>query len=108
MKKTVIPIFLIMMLAFSAVLASCSQPPKRKLLEIQPFAKEESVTSTDYRFTKDDFEVYAIYDDGTDELTTDYEFSVLGLKNGYYTIEFTMEDQKNYCYVMCDIDIYSK
>ena len=106
MKKTILSISLVILLVISAALASCTGQPKRKLLEIQPFAKEESVSSTDYEFTKDDFEVTAIYDDGTDEITTDYEFRVISLKNGYYTIEFTLEDQKNYCFVECSIDIY--
>ena len=107
MKKTIISVSLILLIVLSAALSSCTQQPKRNLLEIQPFAKMESVNTTDYQFTKDDFEVTAIYDDGTDELTTDYEFTVVSLKDGYYTIEFTLEDQKNYCFVMCDIDIYS-
>ena len=106
MKQIIISVSLVLLIVLATVLAACSEAPKRKLLEIQPFPKEESVSSTNYEFTKDDFEVTAIYDDGTDELTTDYEFRVVSLKNGYYTIEFTLEDQINYCFVECNIDIY--
>lgn len=64
------------------------------------------VTTTDYEFTKDDFLVIASYDDGRDVFVSDYEFEVVGLREGYFIIEFTRGELSNPLYVKCEVPVY--
>lgn len=84
-------------------LASCGGP---ELLSIMPVYVGGTVDSTYYEFSKDDFYVLANYDNGVDEVITDYEFEVKGMENGYYVISFVYKDVDNETYVPIEVDIY--
>ena len=91
----------------AALLLFCAcDDGKKDVLGIVPSYNGAPVTTTDHEFSKDDFIVIASYADGRDDIISDYEFEGVGLKEGYFIIEFTYGKAGNPLYVKCDVPVY--
>ena len=103
-SRTASALILSLLLLLAAALPSCKENPVIGLIAA---FKGASVTSTEHEFTKDEFYVVASYEDGTFEQdVTDYEFEVVGLAAGYYTIRFTYKGYSTETYVQCSVPVY--
>ena len=93
------------LLSVLVLLTSCGGP---KLIGIIPAFNGPAIYDTTHEFTKDEFFIYASYDDGTDRRleNDEFEFEVQGLKDGYYLIEITSGDETQMCYVECEVPVY--
>ena len=67
---------LLLFLLLSVSLVSCTEDePTRTCIGIVPAYRGDTITDTHHEFTKDEFSVYATFDDGTDGEVEDYEFT---------------------------------
>ena len=100
MKKLICAVFAAVMLL---TLVSCG---RTEVVAIQATYIGESITEVDHEFSKEDFDVYAVYSDDSTKTITDYEFELEKMIEGYFHVKFTYEGEENYCYIPCEYDIY--
>lgn len=103
MRRILLLVFALFLSLASLFLVSCD---KRKAISIIPNYLGEDVTDTKHEFKKEDFRVIIAYSDGTDEERDDYTFTVNGIEDGYYIIEFAFEELTNICPVKCTPALY--
>lgn len=106
MKKRIAALLLaVICLALTAV--SCKKDTKQDgLLGLVATYVGEPVKDTRHEFSKDDFQVIAAYEDGSNKTLTDYDFKIDRLQDGYYLLSFTYGDKTNYCFVPCEVSVY--
>ncbi len=84
------------------VLCSCG----REIVSVMPAYRGPELTDLNHEFTAEDFYVIVAYDDRTDSVAEEFGIEVVGLKDGYYKIEITVEDFTEITYVKVDLPIY--
>ncbi len=88
MKRILSLLFLLVITLASVILCGCSKEnTEKELLMLQPSYVGDMVTDPNYAFKKEDFKVYALYDDSTEEIS-DFTFEVVEQNDSFFTILF--------------------
>ncbi len=82
MKKLICALAAVMLL-----LVSCGP----EILGVAPVYRGEEVTDTHHEFKKEDFYVLVTYEGGVQKQAEDFEIEVLGMQDGYYLLQFTVD-----------------
>lgn len=106
MKKRTLSLLLALLLFCSCCVCLSSCKDKKTPIGLVVVYNGPDVTVTDKEFSAGEFLVLASYDDGTDEYVQDFEFEMIGLKQGYYVFTFTCRGYETEAYVRCHVPIY--
>ncbi len=107
MKKFLSLLFLLVITLTSVILCGCAEKDDgRELLMIQPTYVGDTVTDIDHTFKKEDFKLYAHYNQNVTEEVTDFTFEVVELNGGLFTILFRWNGCEEEYYVPLKMDIY--
>ena len=73
---------------------------------IVPAYRGGDITDTRHEFTKEEFFVFATFDDGSEGEVEDYELTMDGMKDGYFRLTFTYQGVSNGCLIPCKAPVY--
>ncbi len=110
MKKFLSILLLLAITLTSLLFCGCSEESELRndaeFLMLQPTYVGDPVTDTRHTFKKEDFKVFALYDQNITDEVFDFTFEIEELKGGYYTIRFEWCGNEEYCCVPLELDIY--
>ncbi len=96
--KRIICVLAVLML----LLVSCG----KEIVSVVPLYTGEEVTDTHHEFKNEDFYVMITYEDGSQEKAEDFEIEVLGMQDGYYYLQFTVDGFVEETYVPINVKVY--
>ncbi len=110
MKKTAllrVLLFALLVSALTAGLCSCGGKDKDVVGLVVEYTGPE-ITSTEHKFTEDEFHVIAAYLNKPDkELTSrDFKVGLESLNEGVFTVKVTYRGFEQYVYVKCSVPVY--